>query len=50
MANIRKQKGKWFVQIRKKGHPAIYKSFHDIKTARKFARTVESQMERNVFN
>jgi len=41
MANIRKQKGKWFVQIRKKGHPAIYKSFHDIKTARKFARTVE---------
>ena len=49
MANIRKQKGKWFVQIRKKGHPAIYKSFHDIKTARKFARTVESQMERNVF-
>ena len=49
MASIRKRFGKWQVNIRKKGHPAIYKRFHDIKDARKFARTVESQMERNVF-
>jgi len=44
MASIRKRFGKWQVNIRKKGHPAIYKRFHDIKDACKFARTVESQM------
>ena len=49
MANIRKQKGKWYVQIRKKGHPSIYKCFTDIKDARKFSQTVESQIERGVF-
>ncbi len=49
MARINKQRGKWIVQIRRKGHPNVYKSFLDLKDARKFARTVESQMERNVF-
>ena len=49
MAYIRKRFGKWQVNIRKKGHPGVYKAFHDVKDARKFARDVESQMERGVF-
>jgi len=49
MARINKQRGKWIVQIRRKGHPNVYKSFIDLKDARKFSRTVESQMERNIF-
>ena len=42
MATITKIKGKFKVQIRRKGYPAITKRFHDLKDARKFARTVES--------
>ena len=49
MANIRKYKGKWCVQVRRKGFPHVSKSFHDVKDANKFARTIESEMERNVF-
>ena len=49
MAYIRKHRKKYKVEIRRKGHPSINKSFTDLKDARKFARTVESQMERNVF-
>ena len=42
MATITKIKGKFKVQIRRKCYPAITKRFHDLKDARKFARTVES--------
>ena len=49
MANVRKYKGKWQVQIRRKGFPHVFKAFHDVKDARKFVRTVESEMERGVF-
>ena len=49
MAYIRKKSGKYIVHIRKKGHPNVYKAFTDLKDAKKFERTVESQMERNVF-
>ena len=49
MAYIHKKNSRWHVDIRKKGFPSIYKSFLDLKDARKFARDVESQMERNVF-
>ena len=50
MAYIRKLKSKkWLVEIRKKGHPNVNKTFIDLKVARKFARDVESQMDRNVF-
>jgi hypothetical protein len=49
MAYIRKRFGKWQVNIRKKGYPGVYKAFHDVKTARRFIRDVESQMERGVF-
>ena len=30
MARINKQRGKWIVQIRRKGHPNVYKSFIDL--------------------
>ena len=50
MASFRKLKtGKWEVDIRKKGFPRIHKNFIDIKTARKFAKITELQMERNEF-
>ena len=50
MAGLRKIKGgKWKVEIRRKGFPSVNKRFHDVKTARKFIREVESQMERGVF-
>ena len=49
MANVKKYKGKWCVQVRRKGFPHVSKTFHDVKEARKFARTVESEMERGVF-
>jgi integrase len=49
MAFIRKRGNSYKVEIRKKGHPHINKSFIDLKTARRFARDIESQMERNVF-
>ena len=44
MANIRKYKGKWCVQVRRKGFPHVSKSFHDVKDANKFARTIESEI------
>ena len=49
MAYLRKRFGKWQVAIRKNGHPDIYESFHTLGDARKFARDVESEMERGVF-
>ena len=49
MAYIRKKSGKFVVHVRKKGHPAIYKAFTKLKDAHKFERSVESEMERGVF-
>ena len=49
MAYIHKKNKRWHVDIRKKGFPNIYKGFLELKDARKFARDIESQMERNVF-
>jgi integrase len=49
MAYFYKRNGRWKIEIRKKGFPNVYKSFFDLKDARKFAREVESKMERNVF-
>ena len=47
MAYFEKLKsGIWKVAIRRKGFPNVFKSFLDVKDARKFARTVESQMGR----
>ena len=49
MAYIRVKRGKFKVEINKKGYPRVFKSFHTIKDAKKFAKEVESQMERQVF-
>ena len=50
MAVIRKRhSGKWQVIIRKKGYPAIVRSFLEKSIASKWAKTVESQMDRRVF-
>ena len=49
MATIQRLKGKYKVEIRKKGYASVNKRFHTLGDARKFARDVESQMERNVF-
>ena len=50
MAYIRVKRGKFKVEINKKGYPRVFKSFHTIKDAKKFAKEVESQMEREVVN
>ncbi len=49
MAYFYKRNGRWKIEVRKKGFPDVYKSFLDLKDARKFVRDIESQMERNVF-
>ena len=49
MAYIRKLKGKYKVEIVKKGFPRIAKRFFTLGDARKFGREIESQMERGVF-
>ena len=50
MAVIRKRHtGTWQVIIRRKGYPAIYKTFLEKSLASKYARMIESKMERNIF-
>ena len=46
MATIRKYRGKFNVQIRKKGYPFISKSFVSLTVAKKWATTTEVDMER----
>ncbi|MAL45641.1 MAG: hypothetical protein CME98_16730 [Hyphomonas sp.] len=50
MACIRKMNGKFRVDINKKGFPRIAKRFLDLKTARRWAKEIELQMERNQFD
>jgi len=47
MATIRKFKGKWQVQIRKKGYPHVTKSFFEKSSASKYAKEVELQTDYN---
>jgi integrase len=50
MASIRKlRSGKWQVVIRKSNHKAIYKTFIEKVVARKFAREVEQQIEKDIY-
>ena len=49
MATIRRRGNRYQVQIRKHGHLPVSKSFSSPKTAETFAKEVESQMERRVF-
>jgi len=48
MATIRKYRGKFNVQIRKKGYPFISKSFVSLRVAKKWATTTEADMERRL--
>ena len=51
MASIRKLKsGKWQVVIRKSNHKHIFKTFIEKGVARKWARDVESQIEKDVYS
>ena len=46
MATIRKRSAKYEVQVRRKGFPAVTKSFHKLSDAREWARLVEIQADR----
>lgn len=48
MATIRKYRGKFNVQIRKKGYPFTSKSFVSLRVAKKWATTTEADMERRL--
>ena len=47
MASIRKRNGKYEVQVRRTGQPRLSRTFHDIKTARQWARETEIAADRN---
>jgi len=49
MAYIRKRKGSYKIEIRKKEHPQINRSFIHLKTARKFARDIRKTTNRDRF-
>ena len=49
MATIRKRRGKWFVEIRKSGYPKIYRTFFEKTDAKKYAKDIETQMDKNIF-
>ena len=50
MATIRKrQSGKWQVIIRKKNYLSVVRSFLEKSTATKFAKDVETQMDKQIF-
>ena len=48
MATIRKYRGKFNVQIRRKGYPFISKSFVSLTVAKKWAVVTEADMERGL--
>ena len=49
MATIRKQLGKWQVQIRRKNYPNIIKTFIEKSSADKYVREIEVLMDREQF-
>ena len=48
MATIRKRGSRYNVQIRKEGYPSITKTFTRISVARKWANSIEADMERRI--
>ena len=46
MASIRKRRGKWQVQIRRRGNGALSKTFHVLKDAQAWARHMEARADR----
>jgi integrase len=49
MATIRKRNGKWAVEVRKVGYPKLHRTFFEKTTALKFAKDIETQMDKNIF-
>ena len=49
MATIRKMRSKWQVIIRRKNYPTIVRSFIEKGTASKYARDIENQMDKKIF-
>ena len=49
MATIRKRGSRYNVQIRKEGYPSVTKTFTRISVARKWANSIEANMERHLF-
>ena len=49
MATLRKMRSKWQVIIRKKNYPTVVRSFIEKSTASKFAKDVETQMDKQIF-
>ena len=49
MASIRKKRNKFAVRICKKGHPVIYKSFNLRSSVVRWAKAIESDMDRKIF-
>ena len=47
MATIRKRCSRYNVQIRKEGYPSITKTFTRISVAKKWANSIEADMERH---
>ncbi|MDP6551955.1 MAG: hypothetical protein QF574_07175, partial [Arenicellales bacterium] len=49
MASIRKRGGKYHVQIRKIGYPALTNTFKSLTTAKRWASATEADMERHLY-
>ena len=49
MATIRKRGSRYNVQIRKEGYPSVTKTFTSISIARKWANSIEADMERHLY-
>ena len=49
MATIRKRYGRYHVQVRKNGYPAVTQTFSSITSAKKWIKAAESDMERRLF-
>ena len=49
MATIRKRGSHYNVQIRKEGYPSVTKTFTRISDARKWANSIEADMERHLY-
>jgi len=47
MATLRKRKGKWTVEVRRKGHRNIYKTFTLKSDAQSFVHKVESDIQQS---
>ncbi|MDP7297697.1 MAG: site-specific integrase, partial [Gammaproteobacteria bacterium] len=49
MANIKFRRGKYQVQIRRKGYPDVYRTFTNQSVAKKWIKATEADMERQLF-